>query len=406
MERSIMERSIMEHSMMTNKRTTLARGQAKAGLLVSIAACVMLSLTATAADDPARWSSERANTWYAAQDWPVGFNYIPRYAINQLEMWQADTFNPEIIDQELGWAADIGFNTTRVFLHNLLWTHDRDAFVKRIDQYLTIAASHNIKTIFVLFDDVWDPRPTMGQQHQPIPHTHNSGWLQAPGKDILGTLSRHDELRDYVEGIVGRYRSDPRVLFWDMYNEPGNPNASSYGHAELPGKSHFSLQLIKKVFVWARAVGPEQPISSGVWQFDFQHQHWLRNELFRFMTSSSDIITFHSYVGPDGVDLSLAYLQENYQRPIICTEYMARGTGNRFQTIVPIFVRENIGAINWGLVSGKSQTIYPWSSWTETFFQEPDLWHHDILRADGSPYSAAEVEFLRKIIANKMATRQ
>ena len=83
----------------------------------------------------ARWTEQKANEWYAKQPWLVGSNYIPRSAINELEMWQEATFNPEQIDQELGWAESLGMNTMRVFLHDLLWQQDAEGFKKRIDQF-------------------------------------------------------------------------------------------------------------------------------------------------------------------------------------------------------------------------------------------------------------------------------
>src|SRR6202795_4614974 len=104
-------------------------------------------------EEPAeRWTEKRAAEWYSAQPWLVGSNYIPATAINELEMWQADTFDARRIDLELGWAESIGLNTMRVFLHDLLWEQDAAGFRKRIDTFLQIAAKHHIKPIFVLFD--------------------------------------------------------------------------------------------------------------------------------------------------------------------------------------------------------------------------------------------------------------
>ncbi len=85
---------------------------------------------------PGRWSEQQANDWYKAQPWLVGANYAPASAINELEMWQADTFDPKRIDTELGWAAAIGMNTMRVFLHDLLWQQDAEGFKKRLLEFL------------------------------------------------------------------------------------------------------------------------------------------------------------------------------------------------------------------------------------------------------------------------------
>ena len=58
-----------------------------------------LTVSASAGE---RWSAQQADDWYAGQPWLVGCNYTPRTAINQLEFWQAETFDPRTIDEELG----------------------------------------------------------------------------------------------------------------------------------------------------------------------------------------------------------------------------------------------------------------------------------------------------------------
>src|SRR4051812_7397814 len=87
-----------------------------------------------------RWTVERAAHWYAAMPWLVGCNFTPSYAINQLEFWQEETFDLSVIDRELGWAAHLGMNAVRVYLHDLLWDADPIGFVRRIDAFLATAA--------------------------------------------------------------------------------------------------------------------------------------------------------------------------------------------------------------------------------------------------------------------------
>ena len=368
----------------------------------------LITTSAPRAEETAsgRWTEEQANEWYSEQNWPVGFNYVPRYAINQIEMWQDDTFDPDVIEEELSWARDVGFNTARVYLHNLLWQEDENGFLEKIDRFLSIADANDIRVILVLFDDVWDPNPRLGVQRQPIPHTHNSGWVQGPGKEILHNLSRHDELQGYVTGIIRGFADDDRVLMWDLYNEPGNPNGDTYASEEADRKKHYSLQLLKKVFFWARSVSPSQPLTSGVWRYrngqwigvdPESDEHWL----FRFMLDNSDVITFHIYRDPTSVVDAIEYLK-HLGRPMICTEYLAREMNNRFETVLPIFSASDVGAIHWGLVSGKSQTIYPWRSWRETFHSEPTIWHHDFFREDGEPYSADERDFVQNLIEERV----
>jgi hypothetical protein len=110
------------------------------------------------------WSKEKANEWYALQPFLTGADFLPSTAINQLEMWQADTFDTTTINRELGWAESLGFNTLRVFLHNLVWQQDAKAFKKRINIFLEIADRHHIKPLFVFFDDCWNPEPVIGKQ--------------------------------------------------------------------------------------------------------------------------------------------------------------------------------------------------------------------------------------------------
>src|ERR1700680_4427139 len=176
------------------------------------AALIALSLYATAAWPQTRWSEQKANSWYAQQPWLVGSNYVPKSAINQLEMWQETTFNPAEIDQELTWAEAMGMNTMRVFLHDLLWQQDAAGFQKRVDQFLTIASRHHIRPMFVLFDSCGAPQPHLGSQPPPIPGVHNSGWVQSPGAAALADPSQYPRLRDYVRGVVGDFAEDDRIL--------------------------------------------------------------------------------------------------------------------------------------------------------------------------------------------------
>jgi hypothetical protein len=184
-----------------------------------------------------RWTEAQANAWYTQQPWPVGADFLPSTAVNELEMWQADTFDPATIDRELGWADAIGMNTMRVFLHNLLWDQDPKGFTSRIDTFLGIAARHHIRPVFVLFDSCWDPRPKLGPQHPPIPGVHNSGWVQAPGTEVLSDPAQFPRLEIYVKGVVGAFANDPRILAWDIWNEPDNGNADSYAQLALRSRS-------------------------------------------------------------------------------------------------------------------------------------------------------------------------
>lgn len=353
-------------------------------------------MSATAADAP--WSVEKANEWYSKVGWQVGCNFGPSTAINQLEMFQADTFDAKTIDRELGWAEDIGFNSIRVYLHDLLWKQDAEGFLKRLDQFLAIADKHKIKVLFVLLDSVWDPFPKQGEQRAPKPHLHNSGWVQSPGQEILKDPKRHDELEGYIKGVIGRFKDDPRVVVWDIMNEPENPNPNSYNKVEFPEKEEMAFALIQKAYAWAREIGPSQPITSGAWSGD-----WYKGKitpLYKFMLEQSDVISFHCYDDINDMKARVEFLKR-YNRPIFCTEYMARVTGSTFQNILPYLKQQNVAAYNWGFVAGKTQTIYPWDSWTKTYTAEPPVWFHDIFRANGEPYRQEEVDCIKSLTLKK-----
>ena len=343
-----------------------------------------------------RWTEQHANDWYKKQPWPLGADYVPDDAINQFEMWQADTFDPQQIDKEFGWAESLGMNTMRVFLHDMLWEQDPKGFTKRIDQFLTIAQKHHIRPMLVLFDSCWDPMPKLGPQHPPIPGVHNSGWVQSPGAKALEDKSQYPRLEKYVKGVVGAFANDPRILAWDIWNEPDNEGGGAY-HAEEPkNKTELVDALLPQAFNWARAEHPVQPLTSGIWTGDWTSFSTL-SPTAKIQIENSDIISFHNYGWPEDFEKHLDDLKQ-YHRPMICTEYMARGAGSTFDTITPIAKRENVGAINWGFVAGKTQTFFPWDSWQRPYVLiQPTIWFHDVYHPDGTLYRAREGEILRTL---------
>jgi len=346
-----------------------------------------------------RWSEERVAEWSAKHGWLVGCNFVPHNAINQLEMWQAETFDPFTIDKELSWAAGLGFNTVRVFLHHLLWEQNPAGFLERIDLFLSIADKHGIKTMFVLFDAVWDPFPKLGKQPEPKHNVHNSGWVQCPGFEVLNDPSRYDGLYDYVNGIVSHFKNDERVIIWDLFNEPDNMNIASYKDDNYAQKkADLSQELLKKTIQWVRAINPIQPITMAPWQETEDWScHTKSTVLDNYMFTHSDVISFHCYADKKGMEKRIKDLKR-FNRPMFCTEYMARPFGSTFQDILPLFKEHNIGAYNWGFVAGKSQTHCPWDSWQKPYEMEPELWFHDIFRANGEAYKQEEVDFLKAYV--------
>ncbi len=351
------------------------------------------------ATDAARWTPAEADAWYSRQQWLVGANYTTSNAINQLEMFQAETFDPAAIDRELRWAHEqFGMNTMRVYLHDLLWQQDPQGLLKRIDTFLSIAEKNGIRPMLVLFDSCWDPDPVLGPQRRPIPGVHNSGWVQSPSRHMLVDRANDAHFQAYVEGVIGHFANDTRVLAWDLWNEPDNPGGGNYMDKQLPGEQERIAELLPKIFDWARAKKPVQPLTSGVWiGDDWSPGAASLTAIQRTQLEQSDVITFHNYEQPEAFVARIAHLRR-YGRPLICTEWLARGAGSNVDTILPIARRENIGMINWGFVDGAIQTRFPWDSWQRPYTMEaPTVWFHDLLKADGTPYRAREAELFRRL---------
>lgn len=368
--------------------------------LFLLSALIFMTALAEPAAARERWTEDQAKEWSARTGWLVGANYGPAYAINQLEMWQAETFDLEAIDRELALAESLGFTSMRVFLHHLLWEQDPEGFLKRLDQYLEVSQKHHIGTMFVLFDSVWDPNPALGKQRDPTPGVHNSGWLQSPGAKDLMDRDRHAVLEQYVRAVVSHFRDDPRVQVWDLWNEPDNLNGNSYGEGNLKqepeGKQKMVEELLPQVFAWGRECEPSQPLTSGLWIHQRISDPAKLIPIEHTQLSESDVVSFHSYGKPDELASWVKALRP-YNRPLLCTEYMARPAGSTFDPALGYLRDEGVGAYNWGFVAGKTNTIYPWDSWRKSYANEPETWFHDIFRADGTPYREAEVEYIRRI---------
>jgi hypothetical protein len=353
-----------------------------------------LCLAAICHGQSSRWTEAAANAWYAKQPWLVGSNYVPSNAVNQLEMWQAGTFDPGRIDTELGWAERIGMNTMRVFLHDLLWEQDPGGFRQRIDTFLQIAERHHIKPMFVLFDSCWDPNPKLGQQPAPRPGIHNPGWVESPGRSSLSDPVQYPRLERYVKGVIGAFAKDQRILAWDLWNEPDNINTEAYPPPKGFDLVGLVIRMLPRVAAWAREAGPDQPLTCGLRTVSPPGK---LSAVEKIEIESSDVISFHVY-SHAAVFKQFAFWLRGYNRPVLCTEFLARSLNSTFESTLPLAKKLHIAAYNWGLVNGKTQTHLPWDSWEKPYRnREPELWFQDIFHADGRPYRASETEFIRNI---------
>jgi hypothetical protein len=354
-------------------------------LFLLVAVIVASSVSASASGDKVAqgkkpWSAEGAWKWYKGQPWLVGFNYIPASAINTTEMWQKETFDPVTIDREMALAQSIGLNCARVFVQYLVWENDPEGLKGRMDTFLGIAAKHGIKTMWVLFDDCafgTMTEPFLGKQPDVIPGEYANGWTPSPGPSRVVNRKAWPKLEAYVTDLISRFRSDQRVLAWDVYNEPGNTNM---GNKSLP--------LLQSVFLWARQAAPRQPLTAGFWSDDLE-------EINRTIFANSDVVSFHIYAGPDATRRKIVELQKR-GRPLLCTEWMNRPLGSTFAAILPIFYQNRVGSMFWGLVNGKTQTNYTWGSKAGT--PPPKVWQCDLFRGDFTPYDSNEIELLKYYI--------
>lgn len=369
-------------------RHLLLAGTTAAGALIGLAG-------ALPANARAMWSKDEANRWYGGQPWLVGANYTNRSAINQFEMWQANTFNPQQIDQELGWAQAMGMNVMRVYLHNMLWENDAAGLKRRMTQFLDIAERHHIRVMFVLFDSCWDPDPVAGPQRPPIPGVHNSGWMQAPGAARLADASQYGKFEAYVKDVVGTFARDKRVVAWDVWNEPNNSGGGNY--KPTLRKTELVAGLLGQVFDWARSVDPTQPLTSGLWTGESWDRQDTLDAVEKIQVAQSDVMSFHDYNWPEQWE-KRARQMASYGRPVLCSEYMARGNGSTFDGSLPLGKKLKVAMFNWGFVDGKTQTRMPWDSWKKPYtYEEPTVWFHEVLRADGAPYRPAEVELIKRL---------
>jgi len=344
-----------------------------------------------------QWTSAAANDWYSRQPWMVGANYIQSNTSNQFDMWQADYFDADRIDMEFDWAEKLGMNTMRVFLHDLLWKNDAGGLKSRMDRLLKLADKHKMRVIFVLFDSSGDPFPEPGRQRAPKPGVRNSLWAQSPGARGLTDPAQTERLLSYVKEVINYFSIDKRVLAWDLWNEPDNVNAGTFGASEPTNKVEKVLALLPKVFEYARAGLPTQPLTSGLWKGDWSSADKL-GPVEKIQIERSDVISFQNYDGQQEFEKRVNWLQA-YGRPVLCTGYLARSQGSTFEAILPIALKHNVAAINSGLVAGKTQTELPPDSWQSPYIdRQPDVWYQDIFRGNGAPYRPAEVDFIKQIL--------
>ncbi len=334
------------------------------------------------------WTAEQAREWWDGQEWPVGCCYVPGYAINQFEMWQEETFDEAALDREMGLCEELGYNCVRIFLHEDLWFADKDGFKSRIDKFLDIAGSHGVRATISFCTNGGTSDVHLGPQPDAELGIHGGGhWCQTPKDDIFFNKSRWPDFKAYIQDILKTFRHDDRIVWWCLYNEPENLK-----------DGRDCLELMTEIFKWAWEVRPDQPLTAPIWVRPGFKGASSKLDIINFVTSNSDIISFHCYYTPDELETFIKMLSR-FHRPMVCQEYMGRTLGSTFQGCLPIFKREKVAALNWGLVNNRCQFHLPWGHKPED--GEPALWFHDIFRSDLTPYSQDEIDCIKSLTADK-----
>lgn len=329
-----------------------------------------------------RGRMEREEVWDWYEDVGVirGVNFVPSTAVNATEMWQEETFDLDTIDKELGYAKSSGYTAARMVLPQIVWEADADGLKERMGDVLAKARKHSIGVVFVLFDDRNEAgrEPYLGKQADPVPGVHNSQWTPCPGPTKVEDKSQWVKLEEYVNDIVGSFRADRRILFWDVYNEPGSS-----------GMNEKSIPLVEAAFEWARAADPNQPLTSGIWADAGSRLSKTQMEL-------SDVISFRAYENPNDLSSKLMLCQ-TLGRPLICSEFLRRDQGNTFESSLKLFAEQRVGWFSGGLVAGKTQTYLPFDSKAGAT-EDPKVWQFDVLHPDGKPYDEKEIELIRNFV--------
>lgn len=348
------------------------------------------------------WTPERAQNWWMQQEWGCGFNYLPRTAVNWLEMWQEETFDSATLQQELKWAQGYGYNALRTNLPFTVWEHDRDGLINRIDHFLSIASSNGLAVMLTLLDDCAfsGDEPFIGQQKPPVPGVHNSQGAGSPGREKVLNPECWPQIEAYVKDIVGHFRHDPRIQIWDLYNEPGNSGVfvgAPKGMAYDARLEFYALSLMVNVFAWAREVSPVQPLTVAAWHVPDRNdcREAFTHPIDVAALHLSDVTSFHAYVDAREQRQIVSRLSV-FQRPVLCTEWLARHIGSDMADTLPLFKEKDISCYHWGLVQGKTQTWLPWPDIAH-HPENTGLWFHDVLMADGRPYHEEEMALVQML---------
>lgn len=354
-----------------------------------------------------KWSVADAASWQKKYGWLCGFNYLPASSVNWTEMWQAETFDPTQITKELKWASDAGYNSLRTNLPYIIWQNDRDGLIHRINQFLDICQNNHISVMLTLMDDCGfsGDHPYLGPQKSPRENIHNSQAAASPGRNLVINKQEWHGIKEYICDIVETFKNDDRIAIWDLYNEPSNRAIFADIGEQIEFDSmldDYSYALMEKAFEWVREIHPIQPLTVGAWHINKDDDtgafNIFNHKVDKLALELSDVISYHAYVPYEVMEKIIIDLKK-YNRPILCTEWLARHAGSLLLEQLPMLKEQNIGCYQWGLVNGRTQTHLPWPPLQKAMKDYQKIWFHDVMHGDGRFYDDKEAELLKKLTA-------
>ncbi|MBR1588544.1 MAG: cellulase family glycosylhydrolase [Kiritimatiellae bacterium] len=387
-----------------------------------LSAGVFAAACAPAADPGGRagpWTKEKAWTWHCAQPWMRGCNYMPASAAGFDDMWQEHGSEARFkaMDRELALAEKTGFNVMRFLVSPGAWMAEHDGFMARFERSLALLGKHKMRAIVVLGNDCsvpkerWKPFKSGPQDvdwgcHGGKKAPEHGSMPDAVGYTILDDPELNPKFYAMCEELVAKYRSDPRIAFWNLWNEPGNNN-----------RGRLTLPHLRKLFELCWRIDPIQPLAADVWcdrygmgfpsgenvqpaRADREAAQQLAGEL-------SDIVSYHCYEPYDRQVTLIRDLRRFYGRPLVNTEWLARTSGCNVADCYPLFYVARVGAVNWGLVAGRFQAYEPregmWKEIERGGGKRYDMtkWFHDLYRPSHRPYDPREIDLIKRF--NRLA---
>ncbi len=299
--------------------------------------------------------------------WIMGAVFITSESVNSYQMWEE--YHSQVVERELSYARINGLNTVQVYLNFLIWQKYGQVYLAHIEDFLKRAGKQGLQVTFILFDDIGNIEPPhLAPYSEPAPGIHNSQMQGCPGRDIVDNhyAAYRAQLKVYVQAIVKAHKNDPRIIFWQTYNEPS--------HAT-------TLPLLADAYAWIKETGSVIPVSAtGGGAF--------------YGSYYSDFPTFHSYLDPHAPTTQNMVMGDGGSEHL-CTETLDR-PGVDMPKLVNYFSKRKTGWIIWELMIGRDNCRFPWGS--PQGAQEPTTPFHGLVYPDGHPWSLEDIKAIRSTL--------